>query len=280
MFTRQQIQDSIIWACEHEVLSPKPGNVNSVSDGHNMQVEDFIKSAHAIAPELTTPNKSVGERILLAIQATREVVNCNTNLGIVLLFAPLCLAIEQCEHIEQLRDKLSEILESLTVDDAKYCFEAIRLAEAGGLGKVEDQDINDSPSVTLLTAMKHAKERDLIAAQYLNNYRAIFEIGVPNLTFQINYGESVEWATTFAYLYLLSDSCDTLICRKQDKKTAQTVSERAKSFIDRSNENNRLNSFSAELSVWDNELKRDAINPGTTADITAATLLVFALTSI
>ena len=128
--------------------------------------------------------------------------------------------------------------------------------------------------------MKHAKERDLIAAQYLNNYRAIFEIGVPNLTFQINYGESVEWATTFAYLYLLSDSCDTLICRKQDKKTAQTVSERAKSFIDRSNENNRLNSFSAELSVWDNELKRDAINPGTTADITAATLLVFALTSI
>lgn len=279
MFSREEIQRCIIWACESEVLSPKPGNVNSVSDGHNMQVEDFIQSAHAIAPALTESNNSVGQRILLAVQATREVVDCNTNLGIVLLFAPLCVAIEQCKHRDQLRDKLSEVLKALTIDDAKYCFEAIRLAEAGGMGKVQDQDINDTPSVTLLKAMEQAKDRDSIAAQYLNNYQSIFETGLLNLTFEINSGESVEWATTFAYLYLLSDSYDTLICRKQDKQTARIVSQRAKKFIDRCSKNNVLKSFSAELSDWDQELKRDAINPGTTADMTAATLLVYALTS-
>lgn len=278
MFSRQHIQDCIIWACEHEVLSPKPGNVNSVSDGHNMHVADFIKSAHAIAPALTTPEASVGQRILLAIQATQKVVDCNTNLGIVLLFAPLCVAIEQCERIEQLREALSIVLKRLTVKDAEYCFAAIRLAHAGGLGKVQQQDINDTPTVTLLQAMEQAKERDSIAVQYINNYHEIFDLGLEKLTTSINSGERVEWATTFAYLYLLSERYDTLICRKQGKQVAQTISHKAKKFIDKVNKNNKLNKFSAELSVWDKELKRDAINPGTTADLTAATLLLYAFT--
>ncbi len=279
MFNRQTIQDCVIWACEHEVLSPKPGNVNSISDGHNMQVEDFIKSAHAIAPALTTPEASVGQRILYAIQATRDVVDCNTNLGIVLLLAPLCAAIEQCNTLESLRDTLSCVLKTLTIDDAKYCFEAIQLAEAGGLGKVAEHDINSTPTVTLLEAMEQAKSRDSIAAQYLNNYQEIFEVGLINLTSAINSGESIEWATTFAYLSLLSDSYDTLICRKQGGKTAQTISYKAQQFVSRVNKNKLLSSFSTELSVWDKELKRNAINPGTTADLTAATLFLHALSS-
>ncbi|MDB2705371.1 triphosphoribosyl-dephospho-CoA synthase [Pseudomonadota bacterium] len=279
MLDRHAIQNCIIWACEREVLSPKPGNVNSISDGHNMQVEDFIKSAHAIAPALTTPKASVGQRILYAIQATREVVDCNTNLGIVLLFAPLCVAIEQCSSIESLRETLSFVLKTLTIDDAKYCFEAIQLAEAGGLGKVEQHDINSIPTVSLLEAMEQAKSRDSIAAQYLNNYQAIFEIGLVNLTSAINSGESIEWATTFAYLYLLSDSCDTLICRKQGEETAKATSYKAKQFVNSVNKNKMLSSLSTELSVWDKELKSHAINPGTTADLTAASLFLHALSS-
>jgi triphosphoribosyl-dephospho-CoA synthase len=191
MFNREQIQHCIIWACEHEVKSPKPGNVNSISGAHNMEVEDFIKSAHAIAPALTTPQASVGQRILYAIKATREVVDCNTNLGIVLLFAPLCVAIEQCSHIGELREQLTSVLANLSVDDAIYCFEAIRLAEAGGLGQEEKNDINNTPTITLREAMEQAKDRDTIAAQYLNNYREIFELGHRNLTLAINSGETL-----------------------------------------------------------------------------------------
>jgi len=276
MLTTKIIQDCIIWACEQEVSAPKPGNVNRNSDGHNMEVEDFIKSAHAIAPALTIRNTSVGQRILNAIQATQDVVDCNTNLGIVLLFAPLCVAIEQCDNFDSLPAELAIVLKNLSIEDAESCYQAIRLAHAGGLGKVENQDINDIPTITLLQAMDAAKERDTIAAQYLNNYQDIFQLGLQKLTDSINCGESVEWATTFAYLYLLSSIPDTLIGRKQGKKTARIVSDKAKSFFIKSNESNSLRKMSPALNVWDKELKRDAINPGTTADLTATVLLLHA----
>ena len=279
MLDEKTIQDCIIWACKKEVQSPKPGNVNSLSGGHNMQVEDFIKSAHAIAPALTTQSASVGQRILLAIQATQKVVNCNTNLGIVLLFAPLCVAIEQAKNFNQLREQLALTLENLTLQDAEDCYLAIRLANAGGLGKENNQDINSTPTVTLLQAMAAARDRDSIAAQYINNYREIFEVGLPKLTDAIICGETVEWATTFAYLYILSSTHDTLICRKQSEEIAEFVSSKAKYFISKVKKNNMLSGFSTEISVWDQELKRDAINPGTTADLIAATLLLFAFSS-
>jgi len=279
MLDEKTIQDYIIWACEKEVQSPKPGNVNSLSGAHNMQVDDFIKSAHAIAPALTTKSASVGQRILLAIQATQNVVDCNTNLGIVLLFAPLCIAIDHAENFGQLRKQLAITLESLTIQDAEDCYQAIRLANAGSLGKENNQDINSTPTVTLLQAMEIARNHDSIAAQYINNYHEIFEVWLPKLTDAIICGETVEWATTFAYLYILSSTHDTLICRKQGKEIAESVSSKAKYFIRKTKENNRLSGFSTEISDWDQELKRDAINPGTTADLIAATLLLFAFSS-
>jgi triphosphoribosyl-dephospho-CoA synthase len=274
MLSTKLIQDCIIWACEQEVSAPKPGNVNRIRGGHNMQVNDFIKSAHSIAPALTVAYSSVGLRILNAIQATQAVVDCNTNLGIVLLFAPVCLAIERCSHFDELQNELGLVLKELSIQDAEDCYQAIRLAHAGGLGKVDNQDINDTPTITLLQAMSDAKNRDSIAAQYLNNYCDIFQLGLPKLTDAIICGETVEWATTFAYLCLLSNIPDTLIGRKQGKVTAKIVSNKARSFINKTNKSNELKYYSAELDLWDKELKRDAINPGTTADLTATTLLL------
>ena len=223
MLSTNIIQDCILWACEQEVSAPKPGNVNCLSDGHNMQVDDFINSAHAIAPVMSQPDISVGERILQAITATRSVVDCNTNLGIVLLFAPLCVAIQHCKNFEQLPKALEQVLKDLTIDDAKLCYQAIRLAEAGGMGEIKQHDIQSAPTITLKQAMEIAKKRDSIARQYVNNYDEILNIGLPNLTSAINCGESVEWATTFAYLKLLSSIPDTLVIRKQGLECVQWV---------------------------------------------------------
>ncbi|HAD32496.1 MAG TPA: triphosphoribosyl-dephospho-CoA synthase, partial [Methylophaga sp.] len=110
MLAEQQIADSVRWACEQEVNAPKPGNVNVWSDGHNMAVQDFLSSAAAIAPVMAQPNLKVGERILQSIKATRKVVDCNTNLGIVLLFAPLCDAIQRCSSFDQLSSELEKTL--------------------------------------------------------------------------------------------------------------------------------------------------------------------------
>ncbi|RKZ89086.1 MAG: triphosphoribosyl-dephospho-CoA synthase [Gammaproteobacteria bacterium] len=276
MLSTSIIHNCIVWACEQEVSAPKPGNVNCLSDGHNMQVADFINSAHAIAPIMSQPNITVGEMILQAITATRKIVDCNTNLGIVLLFAPLCVAIQHCTKFEQLSKALDKVLNNLSIDDAKLCYQAIRLAEAGGMGKVEQHDIQSRPTITLKQAMEMAKKRDSVARQYVNNYDEILSIGLPNLTSAINCGESVEWATAFAYLRFLSSIPDTLICRKQGLKCAQQVTEKARLLTDKISKNKKLSQLSVDIILWDNELKHKAINPGTTADMTAATLLVYA----
>lgn len=276
MLSEDEIRQAVFWACEQEVMAPKPGNVNCFSDGHNMAVQDFIRSANAIAPVMAQPGLSVGQRILRAVEATRQVVDCNTNLGIVLLFAPLCSAVEHCERFEQLRDALSAVLAQLSVDDARRCYQAIRLAEAGGLGSSTEQDINEEPSVTLLNAMELARDRDQIALQYVSNFNTLWQVGLPALTNSLNSGESVEWATAFAYLKLLSDAPDSLICRKQNRETATAVTNKAKQLVFQMNKNSKLNTYSAQLTAWDIELKQKSINPGTTADLVAATLLLCA----
>jgi triphosphoribosyl-dephospho-CoA synthase len=182
----------------------------------------------------------------------------------------------QCRTFEQLPHTLQHVLENLTIDDAKKCYQAIRLAEAGGMGKVEDQDINNTPTITLKQAMKIADKRDTIARQYTNNYDAIWCIGLPNLTKSINCGETVEWATTFAYLIMLSKIPDTLISRKKGLAVSEKVSTNAHSLIKKIKDNNKLSDSKIEVITWDNELKKKKLNPGTTADLTAATLLVYA----
>ncbi len=275
MLSESDLKDAVFWACEQEVSAPKPGNVNVISDGHNMVVEDFINSAHAIAPVMAKPDLTVGERILQSIQATRRVVDCNTNLGIVLLFAPLCQAVQSCETFNELPERLQVVLNNLTVDDAINCYQAIRLAEAGGLGKQDQQDISAVPTITLLEAMDLAKNRDQIAQQYINNFNTLWDLTLPSLTKAINSGESVEWATAFAYLKLLSKALDSLISRKQSTALATKVSERAKQFVIQIEETGNVETHFDALTHWDKELKEKAINPGTSADLIAATLLLY-----
>lgn len=276
MLSDAEIEQCVLWSCTQEVRAPKPGNVNCFSDGHAMQLADFIQSAQAIAPVMAQPDLSVGERIERAIEATRRVVSCNTNLGIVLLFAPLCQAVRNCDTFEQLPGQLHAVLSSLDVADARHCYRAIRLAEAGGLGRSDEQDISGTPTVTLREAMAMAQHRDQIAWQYVHDFETIWQLGLPALTSALDYGESVEWASAFAYLSLLSNAPDSLICRKQSVELARAVSRRAEQLVFKMNKNSKLSSHQAEILAWDNELKQKAINPGTTADLVAATLLLHA----
>ncbi|MBC7250970.1 MAG: triphosphoribosyl-dephospho-CoA synthase, partial [Anaerolineae bacterium] len=80
-------------ACLIEVSASKPGNVSRLYDFHDMRMEDFLLSAAAIGPAMRQAGQvSVGETILRAIQDTKRLVRANTNLGIVLLLAPLARA--------------------------------------------------------------------------------------------------------------------------------------------------------------------------------------------
>ena len=134
--------------CELDVRALKPGNVSIESAAHGMTANDFLLSAAAIAGPISAANLSIGERIFHAVEATQAVVNCNTNLGIVLLLAPIIQA--ALRKPSSLRDELSNQLAELNVSDAQWAYQAIRLAKPGGLGKSAHHDIAQAPTVTLL----------------------------------------------------------------------------------------------------------------------------------
>src|SRR5262245_14851973 len=175
------VENALIDACLLDVMAMKPGNVGIHGHGHGMETIDFIRSARAAVPAIAASDRSVGERIHGAVTATRAAVGTNTNLGIVLLAAPLAHAFHRCGppcSTPALRDVLAQVLEELSVADAQLAFEAIRLANPGGLGSAGRHDVWEPARVSLLEAMREAADRDSIARQYVTAYRDVVEIGL------------------------------------------------------------------------------------------------------
>ncbi|MFL5340930.1 MAG: triphosphoribosyl-dephospho-CoA synthase, partial [Gemmataceae bacterium] len=166
------------FACILEATARKPGNVHRFCDFDDLTYLDFLLSAAVIGPILEqAPVRGVGPVVLDAIRATRRVVSTNTNLGIVLLLAPLAAV----PRDRNLRSGVAAVLCRLTIDDSRAVFEAIRLANPGGLGSAPEQDVRAEPTVPLREIMALAADRDLIARQYANGFHDVFEIGVPSL---------------------------------------------------------------------------------------------------
>ena len=160
-----------------ELNSLKPGNVSPYSEGHDMTVADFVKSAELTSPILCNASLSVGERILESVKITISEVGCNTNLGMLLLFAPLIRAAEL--GVSSLHSNLGNVLQGLDTKDAEYIFAAISHASPGGLGESDKYDVNKQldSSITLQMAMTEARNRDLIAKQYVTDFEDIFSQG-------------------------------------------------------------------------------------------------------
>ena len=150
----QRIGQCYVEACWLELSALKPGNVGQHADGHGMQVDQFVASATVSVAALTEPSVGVGERIYKAVNATQRQVGDNTNLGIVLLAAPLVEAALRQQKNESLRFCLLQVLNNLTVDDARDCYAAIRIANPGGMGEVDEQDLTNEPDITLLQVMQ------------------------------------------------------------------------------------------------------------------------------
>lgn len=267
-------------ACIAELAALKPGNVGLHGEGHGMRVDEFVRSAAAIKGPIGDGDAAVGQRIFDAVQATRDVVSCNTNLGIVLLCAPLAHAALFARPGQTLRDALQSTLTDLTIDDAGQAFRAIRLANPGGLGEAARYDVRDAgamPQVTLLDAMREAAARDSIARQYANGFSEVFEIGAPILRDAIGRGWPEPWAVSACYLRLLARFADTHIARKSGIAAARRVSVKATMFDASLQRATDPQSLHDELAAWDVELKRDGLNPGATADLTVASLFVVKL---
>ena len=273
--TRARIRSAYLAACRAELQALKPGNVHVFAEGHGMSVADFEASAVASAGALTDPALKVGERILQAVRRSRHATGCNTNLGILLLCAPLAVAAEGGGEPD-LRRRLRRVLAKLGRADAAAVFSAIALANPGGLGQSRRHDVRKPPRVTLLTAMAEARRRDRIAGQYASAFRDVFRIGLPRLAAASDWSESSA-AVSATFLAFLSGFPDSHVRRKFGRGVARTLCRRA-GVLDRRLLREGLSpALQADLLKFDAELKAAGINPGTSADLTVATLFAAAL---
>lgn len=274
-------------ACELDVAVRKPGNVSRASEGHRMRAESFIASAQAAAGPLFEPGASVGERIEAAVDATWAVAGCNTNLGILLLCAPIARAVElRATAPAPLREAIESVLGALDLSDAQAAFRAIARASPGGLGTAPDEDVRRAPSVGLRAAMALAAHRDSIARQYRDGYGDLFDLGLPTLgsgfsLMATSASDAPDAGTVAAvqrlYLALLGSVADSHIVRIHGEAVAHIVMTAAQGWRVRARRHGGLDT-DPEFVAWDASLKADGINPGTTADLTVAALLIAGLT--
>lgn len=264
------IAGAYLAACQTELRALKPGNVHVHAAGHGMTVDQFLASAKATAPILAAPGLTVGARILACVAATQTVAGCNTNLGIVLLAAPLAQA--ALSGTGSLRDRLRRVLAALTVADADLAFRAIALAAPAGLGRVAGSDVHAPAAVTLLEAMREAQDRDRIAFQYATAYADVFDTGVPRLRDALDGGADCAEATELLALDLLATIPDSHVIRKYGVQTADRLCRRAAELREEARHDHALKLTRTRLGELDRELKYNGINPGTTADIVVACL--------
>lgn len=266
------IEAYFVAACEAELSALKPGNVHRFSPGHGMDVSFFERAASAAGPHIADASLTVGQRILRATQASVAATGVNTNLGIVLLAAPLAKAAVETDVGTGLRRRLAVVLSLLSIADAQDAFAAIRLANPAGLGHVDRGDIRQSgPEMTLIQAMHIAADRDRIARAYVTAYEDIFDFALPHYTQALTAASSPDLAITTLHMTLLAEYPDSHIARKFGLEKANEVRDQARAlshlWTPVAVPKSRLG-----LLDFDADLKSRGLNPGTTADLVVATL--------
>jgi triphosphoribosyl-dephospho-CoA synthase len=255
-------------ACLLEIAAPKPGNVHRGADFEDVSFTDFAASSVAIGPAMERAPQGVGAAALAAVQATREIAATNTNLGIILLLAPLaaCASATQSEA--------ARVLASLDAEDSRLVYEAIRLAQPGGLGKEQEMDVAGEAPADLLAAMRHAADRDLVARQYVNGFEQVFHCAAPWLVEGRSAGWPMSTAIVHAHLRMMSEFPDSLIARKCTAAAAKRAADMAAHALASGTPDDE--SFWRAVGDLDFWLRSDGHrrNPGTTADLITAGLFV------
>jgi len=287
------IQQCATTACLLDVTIPKPGNVHRGADFEDATFLDFALSAVAIGPAMERARSQtppiIGQTVFDAISATREVTDTNTNLGIVLLLAPIATVAntirKQVGQTSAEPDPVSQILApvlaSMTPDDSRLTYEAIGLAQPGGIEPVKEMDVRDRPPESLIEAMSLAADRDLVARQFVTEFAEVCQVRQELLEriAALRKGtasreESLRDAVILTFVNLMHRHPDSLIARKCGREVADESSNRAAAVLQAADQGAEV--FERALSDLDFWLRSDGNqrNPGTTADLVTAAMFL------
>jgi triphosphoribosyl-dephospho-CoA synthase len=268
-------------ACLLEVSAPKPGNVHRGADFEDTTLNDFLASAVALGQVVDAhATDEFCKTVLKAVEATRHVAGTNTNLGMILLLVPLAKLSQREEPLAP--SSIKSLIASTTASDTDFIYRAIRLAQPGGLGTVDQMDVNcpeDEPLDCLAEAMKLAADRDMIARQFVNGFEQVFNDVVPTLVRSQTTFPKLSEAIVLTHLTMIARFGDSLIERKCGKLVSDEARSRAQQTVDqlpKTGDDLAYEQFWAAVSDFDFWLRSDGHrrNPGTTADLLAAGIYV------
>ena len=291
-----------------EISADKPGNVNLIVGFEGTHYEHFLASAVAATPSFERAAKrgievSQGQIHISNVRLGRIIKDCvadinawqrggNTLLGTVILLSPIAVAAGMTptkeDHnfeIPKLRENVKLVVESTTPEDAVDVYEAIKIANPSGLGTVSELDINDPNStnkirnekISLYEVFAIASKYDAVCSEWVKNYPITFDVTYPYMMEQIRKTKNLNVAIIHAFLKVLAEYPDTFITRKVGIEKAEEVSSMAKEVL----KFGGLETLRGReiLHEFDRELRKagNLLNPGTTADIIAATLALCVL---
>lgn len=272
---------------------PKPGNVHRTQDFDDMVFEDFLISGIVIGDLMKKAAENgyrygddhrlhkirLGEIIKEAVIETDKWIGNNTNLGITMMLAPLSAAAGMSNNIIDLRNNVIRIMEATTSKDAVNLYDAINIADAGGMGEQEELDVADAEArgriikenINMYKVLEMSSKWDLLSYELTNGMPVTFETGFPTFK-EVKPEYGINKATVQTFLTILSKNPDTLISRKYGNDMARIVSADADSIL----QNGGILNPQGQLLLreFDKQLTRNKLNPGTTADITAASIMV------
>jgi triphosphoribosyl-dephospho-CoA synthase len=283
-----------------EVSAKKPGNVTALSGFKGTNFEHFLASSVACFPsfeEATSRGISVleGKLLINELGIGRIIQNCllditawqkggNTLLGAVILCVPIAAAagmtyLDDNFDLVQLRLNLKKIVEATTSTDAIFLYETINNVKPGGLNNAPDLDFTSPESkkrllkddISLYEVFKIASEYDSICFEWVNNYPITIDLAYPYLMEQLQ-TRDLNKAIVHTFLKVLSSYPDTLISRKVGKKISIEISSEAHELMVLGGLKTRAGQRG--LLDFDKKLRENGnqLNPGTTADLIAATL--------
>lgn len=283
---------------------PKPGNIHRLRDSPDTTFEHFLAGSVATTPalrdlatvahELTQAEADLsklglGDAIHRAVQdMVQWQSGGNVQLGVLLLNAPLAAAYGalggDSPSAAHLRESVKNVISRTLPTDTQGIYRAIDLAMPRRvLGEAEEMDVTDESSMDRITreglkpvdVFSLCENRDSICREWVTGFEITFTEGYPYLSGRVEDGEPINLAVVKTFLHLLAHHPDSLITRKSGADEAHRVSKRAAAVLRCRTEPE----FKEELWRMDKELwlKDGALNPGTTADLTAASIFVLLL---
>ena len=289
---------------------PKPGNIHRTKDFKETRFEHFLAGISAIQPNFRDlcestykiyKNETNNSRFVklgeffeeASMNMMRWQKGGNVLLGHILILAPLAAAASICLSTKNInfsdfKSNCIKVIDNASVDDTIRLYNAIRISNPGGLGRIDNYDIYDDKSIkriqkdeiNLKKIFELSKDYDSISLEYSTGFNIILNEGFNYYREIYKKYNDINIATVNTYFKILSIYPDTLIIRKSGVEAAQMVSNKANEILE-------IGGISTEKGIklshdLDDFLqeKNGKLNPGTTADIIAGIIfcsLIFGL---